>query len=233
MTRNEFINTLRDELKNNNINEIEDIIAEYQEHFDFKLEEGKTEEEIASKFSAPKDIAKEYTPAPVTVNKFEKGVKATGLTFMSIPAAMIYVVMWGAVAVLGAFAICCLVAGFCLITTINIAGLIPSVPYLPALIMGFALFGLSILSATGTIYMFLYLKQWGKCYLRWCKNISNKNIYPALSKHPKVSKKFSYRLKLLSIIGLVLFVSAFLVGYFVMCLYAGNMEPWHVWNWFV
>lgn len=72
-------------MKINNIDEIEDIISEYEEHFNFKLEEGFTEEEIAKKLSSPKEIAKEYVPKAEPVNKFQKGTIVTGLTFVSIP----------------------------------------------------------------------------------------------------------------------------------------------------
>ena len=232
MTKQEYLDELRKELKNNNVDEIEDIISEYSEHFDFKLEEGFTEEEIAKKLSSPKEIAKEYMPKPEPVNKFEKGIKVTGLTFLSIPLGMIYALIWASVAVLGAFALTSLVTGFCLITTINIAGLIPYIPYFPALLIGIACFGLAVLSAVGTFYMFMYVKQWGKIYIRWCKNIANNSQYPSLSKHPKISKKLASRLKLVAVVGLVCFITAFVVGYISMCIASNSFQPWHAWNWF-
>ena len=53
MTKNEYLEELRKELKNNNISEIDDIIADYNEHFTFKMEEGFTEEEIVKKTFFP------------------------------------------------------------------------------------------------------------------------------------------------------------------------------------
>lgn len=181
---------MKKELKLNNVEDIEDIISEYEEHFSFKLEEGFTEEEICRKLSSPKEIALQYTPKAEPINKFEKSTKVTGLTFMSIPLGMIYILMWASVIVLGAFSIVSLVTGFCLLTTINIAGLIPYIPYFPAFVLSFACFGLAILSAIGTFYMFMYVKQWGKVYVRWCKNIANNTHYPSISKHPKISKNY-------------------------------------------
>lgn len=233
MTKKEYLDELRKELKSKNVKDIEDIIFEYEEHFNFKMEEGFTEEEIVKKLPAPKDIANEYAPKDIPVNKFEKGTKITGLTFLSIPLGMIYILMWASVGVLGLFSLACLVGGFSLITTINIGGIIPYIPYLPALIIGIACFGLSVLSAIGTFYMFMYIKQWGKVYIRWCKNIANNNPYPSISKQPKISKKLSSKLKLISAIGLVCFVTAFIIGYIFMCIASKSFEPWHVWNWFV
>ena len=60
MTKNQYLDELKKELKSNNVPDMNDIIAEYEEHFKFKIEEGKTEEEIARKLSSPKEIAKEY-----------------------------------------------------------------------------------------------------------------------------------------------------------------------------
>lgn len=232
MTKKEYLDELRKELKQNNVEDIDDIIAEYEEHFNFKLEEGLTEEEISKKLSSPKETAQEYAPRPEPVNKFEKGTKVAGLTFMSIPLGLIYALIWASVAVLGIFSIASLVTGFCLITTINIAGLIPYIPYFPALMIGIACFGLAILSAVGTFYMFMYVKQWGKVYCRWCKNIANNSHYPSISKHPKISKKLSSKLKLIAIIGLVCFISALVIGYISMCIAAKSIQPWHVWSWF-
>ena len=45
MTRNQFMEELGRRLKALNVPDAEEILAEYEEHFDFKLEEGKTEEE--------------------------------------------------------------------------------------------------------------------------------------------------------------------------------------------
>ena len=232
MTKNQYITELRKELKLNHVNEIEDIIAEYEEHFNFKMEEGMSEEEIARKLSTPKEIAKDYSNVNIPVNKFEKGIKITGLTFLSIPLTLIYIIMWSSVIVLGTFALVCLVASICLITKSNISGLIPYIPYVPSLISGIACLGLSVLSVIGSIYLFLYVKQWGKVYIRWCSNIANNNCYPSISKHPKLSKKVSHKLKLITMIGLVCFISGLIIGYISMCIYAGSLEPWHVWHWF-
>jgi len=40
MTRNEFLQKLADELRKNNITDIEEIISEYEQHFAFKMADG-------------------------------------------------------------------------------------------------------------------------------------------------------------------------------------------------
>jgi len=233
MNKKEYLEELRKELKKYNVNEVEDIIADYEEHFENKMEEGFTEEEIARKLSVPEAIAIEYAESNgASVNKYEKGAKTAGVVAMSIPLTMLYIVICASVVVLGAFSIACLATGICLITTINVAGLIPSMPYFSALAIGIACIGLSVLSAVGTYYMYLYVKQWGKVYVRWCKNIINNNRYPSLSMHPQISKKRASKLKIVAVMGLVCFVAAFVIGYVSLCIAAGSLEPWHVFNWF-
>ena len=233
MTKKEYLSELQKELKVNNIREINDILKEYSDHFDFKMEEGFTEEEIAIKLSTPQIIAKEYASNNVPVNKFEKLVKTFGVVMLSVPLSMLYILMWSAVVVLGVFSFAMLLCGCCLITTLNIAGLIPFIPYLSSLFLGVSSLGLSLLSAIGTIYMSLYVKQWAKIYIGWSKKAVNAIPYVSIFKHPNLSKKVSSKLKLLAIIGLICFSVMFIVGYFVCSLQANAFEFWHVWHWFV
>ena len=60
MTRDEFITILKEELKNLPSAEVEDILYDYEEHFEVGLSKGKTEEEIAKELGNPKTIAKSY-----------------------------------------------------------------------------------------------------------------------------------------------------------------------------
>ncbi|SFD81752.1 Uncharacterized membrane protein [Paenibacillus catalpae] len=59
MTRNNFLHQLDAELKGIPSLERADILHDYEEHFVFGLEEGKSEEEIAAALGSPAHIAKE------------------------------------------------------------------------------------------------------------------------------------------------------------------------------
>jgi uncharacterized membrane protein len=56
-----FITRLRDSLSGLTFKEIEDIIADYEEHFRIGLEKGKSEAEIAVSLGSPEEIARQYT----------------------------------------------------------------------------------------------------------------------------------------------------------------------------
>ncbi len=59
MNKLEFINQLEKSLSRLTPNERKDILRDYEEHFTFGLEGGKTEEEVSKNLGSPKQIAKE------------------------------------------------------------------------------------------------------------------------------------------------------------------------------
>ncbi|HPS30504.1 MAG TPA: DUF1700 domain-containing protein [bacterium] len=56
-----FITKLRDSLSGLTFKEIEDIVADYEEHFRIGLEKGKSEAEISVSLGSPEEIALQYT----------------------------------------------------------------------------------------------------------------------------------------------------------------------------
>lgn len=59
MTRNEFIKRLKAGLKGMPQDEIDDMVADYEEHFDAGLAEGRSEEEVAAALGNPGRLARE------------------------------------------------------------------------------------------------------------------------------------------------------------------------------
>lgn len=60
MTKQEFLKSLREELERHKVQNVTDILADYQEHFDHGLSKGKSEENIALGLGFPSTIAKAY-----------------------------------------------------------------------------------------------------------------------------------------------------------------------------
>ena len=177
MNKLQFMENLRQELKNNKIPDIEEILEEYEEHFAYKLIEGKTEEEIARKLKSPKDIADDYLELSDKKSKPSKDILSKiGIVSLSIPAFPIYIFMWASALVMILAAAAFAVISICLIFKLNIENLIPAIPYLSAFTMGIASIAAAFLFAIISFYIFIYTKQWGKAYFRWCKNIFNGNM---------------------------------------------------------
>lgn len=233
MNKLEFIQKLKAELLANQVPDIEEIIADFEEHFAYKLEEGKTEAEILRKIGNPSDIARDYQVFSKPEKESKKGFIRVWLIFMDMFVALSFLLFWISVLVLGVFTVTLFVLGILLLTSLNIMNIIPPMPYLGSFLLALSIFGLTVVSGIGTFYLGLYVIQWQKVYIRYRKNLLNNFIYPPLSMHPKLSKKVSSKLKLLNMLGIVVLVAAFTLGYLVNSLFANSFEFWHVWGWFV
>lgn len=93
MNKDEFITTLKKELHGLPPSEIEEILYDYEEHFQIGLSKGKSEEEIAKELGNPKIIAKSYKANykindaennPSTKNLFAAIVSAISLGFFNL-----------------------------------------------------------------------------------------------------------------------------------------------------
>lgn len=60
MNKKEFIDKLKIHLQGMPESEIQDILSDYEEHFDVGISKGKSEEEIAKELGDPRDIAESY-----------------------------------------------------------------------------------------------------------------------------------------------------------------------------
>jgi len=60
MNKQDFINTLENKLSKLPKEEQEDILYDYEEHFQVGVESGKTEDEISASLGSPSTIAKQY-----------------------------------------------------------------------------------------------------------------------------------------------------------------------------
>lgn len=235
MNKKEYLEELRKELETANVKGIDEIIEEYGEHFDFRSEEGQSEEETAEALYSPKSVAEEFKKATKETDDGEKsgkGVKVAAVAALSVLPLFAYLLACGTVLVLGAFSLASLCLGFCLITTINIGGVIPYIPYFSALVLGLACLSLAVLSAIGVMYDFMYVKQWGVSYIKFCDGIISGGVHPSVTKHPKLSRKKAAALKLIAMISLVAFVALFTIAYASMCIQAKSMAFWHAWHWF-
>lgn len=61
MTKNQYFKELKKQLKLYAIKESEDILKDYEEHFNEALSNGKTEDEICKSLGSPENVAKQYT----------------------------------------------------------------------------------------------------------------------------------------------------------------------------
>ncbi|MEN0057719.1 MAG: DUF1700 domain-containing protein [Bdellovibrio sp.] len=60
MTKQDFLKALKEELEKNKVRNIQDILADYEEHFIHGISKGKSETEICDSLGTPSVIAKAY-----------------------------------------------------------------------------------------------------------------------------------------------------------------------------
>lgn len=76
MNKTEFLDLLRYYFRNAKKSEVEEILADYEAHFEEGKKRGLTEEAIAKELGSPKDIYESYTSEGV-VDEKSKGVRLT------------------------------------------------------------------------------------------------------------------------------------------------------------
>jgi hypothetical protein len=138
------------------------------------------------------------------------------------------------VIILGALTVAFSAISICLITTLNIANLIPSMPYAGALLLGISFLALAFLSAIGTLYCFLYFRKLIKIYFRWNVNkISYNKKYPPVIIYTILNKKLKRIVRKITGIFTVIFAVSFLSSCIVLTIYTDFKPFWHALNWFV
>lgn len=240
MDKKTFLGELEKDLKFRGISDIEGIVEEYEDHFNFKMADGFTEQEIAARLGNPLDLAAQYSP-PGSGKPAGRGgsraATATGLTFLFIFAVSLFITFFGWVIVLGAIAIACAALGVCLIGGLNLASLIPHIPGFGAVILGVASLALAVLAGTGTVYCLRYALQMVKAYFHWngrcMAAAAGRPVSPSIPASPQFKPKTRRLLRTLTGLSLAVFGIAFILGFGVLAVQAGSLEFWHVWGWFV
>ena len=212
MNRAQFLKELESELKRRGVDEIEDVLDEYSEHFFCKMENGCTEGEVAARLGSPKAIAAQYAgretgPAGSRVGQVFAGI---GVSLGTIIAGALEIV-------LAAFGLCCAAAGVQLLLNQNWFGLLPGMPRASQLILGAALLALAVVAALACAW----LGRMTVGCIRACraKPQGRAAHIPAGSARP------------IAIAG-VIFLTLLAAGFAVSAILAGSIEFWHTWNWF-
>jgi uncharacterized membrane protein len=238
MTQSEYIQKLRKELTVRGVKDIDDIVAEYEQHFVMKKNDGYTEDEIAAKLGAPGYIAEQFGSENETeaknISKNNKLLIGSFIWMLDIAAASVFIALYSWVIVMGAFSVSSVLLGFFVGTGIRFnEAIIPYMPSVGGIVLGVSFLALSILSAIGTIYSHFYVIQIAKKYLRWHRNIFSTNQFPPLSFNPNLSGKFKRRTRLIAIISAIAFAVTFAAANIVLFAYAEYKPYWHEWGWFL
>ena len=238
MNKFTFMDTMEKALRELQVEDVRDILAEYEEHFAFKMADGYSEEEIAAKLGGPRALAKQFAADSLPGRKRgSAALTALGLGFADIFTGSFFIALFGFVLVILGTAVASATIGVCLALNLSGFGLLPPVPYGCALLFAAAFLAFAILMGVGTVYFYVSTRQLLRSYCRWHQNAfaSAKGgaVYPPLSTHPQMGPRFNRRLRSVTLIALTAFAVAFVLAYVVSAIVAGGFGFWHIWGWFV
>lgn len=124
----------------------------------------------------------------------------------------------------------------CLIGGINVAGVIPQLPYWCGAILGLSLAPLSVLIAVGCVYYWAFVRQLVRSFGRFRHNAlasaMGDAMLPPLGIDPQFSAKTKRRLRSVTLVSLALSAACFVLGFIACTMSAGGVQFWHIWGWF-
>ena len=123
MTKSEFMTAPAAELNQRKIEDSEDILDEYRQHFAFKLADGYTEEEIAAKLGDPVRLAAQFEPSD-TSRSGEK--HSAALTWLWLSWADLFFGVFAALLIAFGLVLCACGLSFGLTGTTPFSGLYSS-----------------------------------------------------------------------------------------------------------
>ena len=237
MTKNEFLSTLASELNRRAIEDTDEIVSEYEQHFRFKMADGYPEEEIAAKLGDPVLIATQFDPDDSQPVRGRAKWMAKGVfVIAAVPVALLFLMLMVTAIALIAFVLSFTALAVALFADINVYSLIPPMPYWNGAVFGVAAAALTLLLAVGCVYYLAFIRQLARAYRRFRSNViasvTGTAPLPPLTIYPQLTGKTNRRLRLLALLSFALFAISLLLGIIVAVLSTGTIEFWHAWNWF-
>lgn len=244
MTKNEFLSRLEAELEARRVPEPEDILGEYRRHFEYKMADGYSEEEIAARLGPPEELAAQFEPAAPAKRAKRAGtaraaVTWTGLVFLDIFVLSFFLVFACWVLVVACAAVAAGLTALCLLIPFDMQPYVnlPEMPYWCGAIYALALAALAVLSAEGCGYFSRLLVQLCRAYFRFHRNAiaaaAGRPVLPSLPCAPQLAPARRRRMRKVFLVSLIAFVLFAAAAFVTSVLTAGAVEYWHVWGWFM
>ena len=234
MTKQDYLTALRQELNKNAVADAEDILSEYEQHFQFKLADGFTEDEIATKLGAPAQIALQFAGLPKEQKR--KGGKKTllvlWLTIIGIFEVMLYAAFLCFIIGLFVGSLVPTALGIEFIAGLNFMNILRPMPYGGAVVFGIALIALGIMIFLFAFYCLAILKQMVRASLRWRRNMIREEALPLLPLSPQFAPKTRRALRGILLWAVLIFAVTFIAGFAILALYTHAWGFWHALGWF-
>lgn len=209
MKKSEFLMRLEEELKKRGVADAEDIVAEYAQHFTFKLADGYTEEEIAAKLGYPTDLAAQFEGEAQPDPKRRTPLTWLWLIWADLFFGLFSILLMAFGVVLAACVLSFALTGVCLVGHLDRFPLVslPPMPYASAFLLGAALLALTVACVMGCIYYSAFIRQLFRAYGRFHQNAlaagKGSATLPALPIHPQLQPARRRRLRTILIVSVM------------------------------
>lgn len=244
MTKTGFLTRLGAELKARKVADMDDILGEYSRHFDYKLADGYSEEEIAARLGSPEELAAQFeSEAPEKSAKHGGGARSavtwTGLVFLDIFVLSFFLLFACWVLVAACAAVSSGLIALCLLIPFDMQPYVslPEMPYWCGAVYALALAALAVLAWVGCRYFAALLAQLWRAYFRFHRNASaaaaGRPVLPPLPCVPQFAPERKRRIRRVLLVSLIAFVVFAAAAMVTSMLTAGAVEYWHVWGWFM
>ena len=233
MTKAEYLARLGRALEGR-VDDLDDILAEYEEHFARKLADGYSEDEATARLESPEVLAGQFAGenAESAARRRHRGLAALGISLLSPLALVFFAALSVWVVFSGVSSLASLALGLCLVTGLDPSNLIPAMPYAGSFLLGLSSLALALLLSLGTVYSGLYLGQLWKACFRWAGNRVSTSARPPLPINPQLRAATRRKLRTTVLVSLAIMGVAFVAGFVLMAVSAGSPGFWHVWHWF-
>lgn len=174
MNKATFLKELKRELKHFPESERQDILTDYQEHFEFGLSEGRSEPDIAKELGHPNEISKDLYMTS-TIDKAEQHHSLTNIAravfaTVSLSFFNLIIVFGPAIVLLSLYiTLWCVAISFVVgaaLLPLN-TGIIGNSPVLTNIFTSLTLGGLGILVGAGMFYISNPLYRAAVSYIKW------------------------------------------------------------------
>lgn len=238
MTKNEFLSEFTASLKKYKISDAQDIVEEYREHFDFKLADGYSEEEIAAKLGKPNELAAQF----VIGSAKNKNEKKSGLkkffTIFGLCSADIFVGIFFICLIAFEIVIVASILAFVLVILGLIANIEPlnTMPAALTALFGGAFASLAVIFVGLLLYYTAFMRQVFRSYARFHHNtVASANGYatlPSLPLNPQIAPKANRRIRNMTLVALTVFIVSLISTVTVSAILSDSIQFWNVWGLF-
>ena len=214
MNKTEFLKTLEMGLKKHKVHDIDEIISDYEEHFNHQKEINKSEEDTSKSLGDINSIILEY--AGLRESKKRGWFDLVAINMLAIPLLITH---YGFIIILAAMTLASWSISIYYLFQMDSLSFLPFIPFGIHLMYVLSFLVTSILFFSLTVNDGYLLKSMSKQYIvKQTIRIGNPYI-------PKIYKK-------LTSYSLYVFIILFVLTYVLSAIVAKDFQYWHAWEWF-